>query len=265
MAYRNPRFYFHHALRSAGVAAIGGSTFATLNPRAYVYDSGLGRLGTFNAAEANQFVKADRGASFAALPQPDRLIIPSGHTISTNTLEVRHHTSDPPDGVTGTLIYGPTAQAAGLRVLTLTALTARYLSVTVPASGAWSFPELWLSVLRTTTRGPDPSWKDARVANQFEAQMRSGETYRLELGSERRYFEFTYRALSGADLLVFTDLRTETRNGLYPVYIDPPDDSESAMLMQLLGGLEFEQDYGAPASPTGMNFKVTLRLLEVLA
>jgi hypothetical protein len=262
VAYRNPRYYFHHALRSSGV--LGGSTFSATNPRAYVHDSGLGRLGTFNAAAVNQFVKADRGTGFASLPTPDRLIIPSGHTLSTNTLEVRHHTSDPPDGVTGTLVYGPTAQAAGLRVLTLgTAISNRYCSITVPASGAWSFPELWLSVERTTVRGLDPDWKDSKVANQFEAQMRSGETYRLELGSERRYFEFTYRAISGADLLVFTDLRTETRNGLFPFYVDPPDDTESAILMQLLGGLEFTQDFSVPTS--GAQYSVTLRLLEVLA
>ena len=263
MAYRNPRFYFHHALRSAGVAALGGSAFATANPRAYVHDSGLGRNGTYNAAAVNQYVKADRGASYATLPQPDRLIIPSGHNLGTNTLEVRHHTSDPPDGVTGTLVYGPTAQAAGLRVLTLTAITNRYLSITVPASGAWSFPELWLSVLRTTTRGPDPEWKDSKAANQSEAQMRSGETYRLELGPERRYFEFTYRALSGADLTVFTDMRTETRNGLFPLWVDPPDDGETAILMQIIDGLEFEQDFPVPAN--GAQYQLTLRLLEVLA
>jgi len=264
MAYRNPRFYFHHALRSAGVAALGGSTFSTANPRAYVHDSGLGRLATFAAAAANQFVKADRGASYASLPQPDRLIIPNGHTLSTNTLEVRHHTSDPGDGVTGTLVYGPTAQAAGLRVLTLgAAISNRYLSITVPSSGAWSFPELWLSVLRTTTIGPDPEWTDGKAANQFEAQMRSGETYRLELGAERRFFEFTYRGLSGADLAVFTDMRTETRNGLYPLWVDPPDDGETAILMQILGGLEFEQDFPAPVA--GAQYRLTLRLLEVLA
>lgn len=267
MAYRNPRFYFHHALRSAGVAAIGGSTFATVNgvlSRGYVHDSGLGRLGTFNAAAVNQYVKADRGSGYALLPSLDRLIIPSGHTISTNTLEVRSHTSDPPDGVTGTLRYGPTAQAAGLRVLTLTSpILTRYLSITVPSSGAWSFPELWLSQLRTTTRGPDPKWTDAKVGNQFEASMRSGETYRLELGAERRLFEFTYRALSGADLAVFTEMRTETRNGIFPLWVDPPDDAESAIPMQILGGLEFEQDFATPS--VGPQYAVKLRLLEVLA
>lgn len=264
MAYRNPQYYFHHTLRSAGVAAIGGSTFSTTQPRAYVHDSGGGRNGAFNAAAVNQFVKADRGTGFATLPSCNRLIIPSGHTLSTNTLEVRHHTSDPPDGVTGTLIYGPTAQAAGLRRLTLsTPLTNRYVSVTVPASGAWAFPELWITEMRQTTRGPDPSWKDAKVANQFEASMRSGETYRLELGTERRFFEFTYRALSGADLIVFTDMRTETRNGLYPLYVGPPDDSEEVIMMQILGGLEFEQDFEVPSN--GAQYQLTIRLLEVLA
>lgn len=262
MAYRNPRYYFHHMLRAAGVAALGGSAFATANPRAYIHDSGLGRNGTFAAAATNQFIKVDRGAGAPSLPA-SRLFIPSGHNLGTTTLEVRHHTSDPPDGVTGTLIYGPTAQAAGLRVLTLADITGRYLSVTVPASGAWSFPELWISQERTTTRGLDPSWTDAQVANQFEAQMRSGETYRLELGVVRRMFVFRYRALSGADLAVFTNMRTETRNGLYPLYVDPPDDGESAILMQILDGIELEQDHPVPGS--GATYSLTLRLLEVLA
>jgi hypothetical protein len=45
--------------------------------------------------------------------------------------------------------------------------------------------------------------------------------------------------------------------------VDPPDDAESAILMQILGGLEFEQDFAVPGS--GAQFSVTLRLLEVLA
>ena len=265
MAYRNPRYYFTHTLRTAGAANLGGSTFSTANPRAYVHDSGRNRNGTFNAAAVNQYVKVDQGASFASLPVPRYLIIPSGHNLAGTTLAVRNHNSDPPDGVTGTLLFSAAVAAGHAFLDTNPGANQRWWTITVPASGAWSYPELWLAQQRTTTRGPDPSWKDAKIANQFEAQMRSGETYRLELGSERRYFEFTYRALSGTDLAVFTDMRTETRNGLYPMYVDPPDDSESAILMQLLGGLEFEQDYGAPASATGMNFKVTLRLLEVLA
>jgi hypothetical protein len=266
MAYRNPRYYFHHALRSAGVAAIGGSTFDAIKARVYVHDSGLSLNGAFDVAAVNQFVKADRGVGFASLVSPDRLIIPSGHTISTNTLELRHHTSDPPNGTTGTLIYGPTAQAAGQRVLTLSpVLSQRYLSVTVPASGEWEFPELWITQQRTTVKGLGLDWRDAEVANQFENRLEGGQTYRLELGEDKRRFEWVYNGLSGADLQVFKDMRTETRNGLYPMYVDPPDDTESPILMQAIEGIEFEQDFQSPASSIGPQFRLKLTLLEVLS
>lgn len=264
MAYRNPRFYFEHALRRAGAASIGGTSFDASYPLARVYDSAISRNGKFGASAANQYVKLDRGAGFGSLDDPDTLIIPSGHNLGTATLEVRHHTSDPPDGVTGTTRYTG-AQAAGLRVLTFTGdWSFRYGSITVTTSGQWEFGELWLTKLRTTTTAsPDPDWTDGWLANMVETKMRSAETYRLELARPLRYFRFRYHALSSSDLAVFTDMQVTTRDGLYPLWVDPPDDTETTLFMRIIGGMEFKQDHPVPGA--GATYSLELRLVEELA
>jgi hypothetical protein len=266
MAYRNPNFYFHHAMRTALVANLGGSAYAAASPLARVIDSSISQLGQYNAAAVNQFTKVNRGAGFASLPSPDRLIIPAGHTLAGTTVEVRHNASDPGTGTTGTAIFSG-AVAAGLQVLTLSpVLSLQYALVNVPASGAWAFPELWLAVKRTTVRGVVSAWKQTPLANVQRSDLEGGQSYALRLGAKRRQYDLTWQGLSATDKLVFDDLLTETQDGALPFYFDPPDDAEGTVLVHAITPTspleEVTQDM--PAPQVGPTYTISLKLRELL-
>lgn len=267
MAYRNPSFGSHHMLRLAGAAAIGGSAFNATKVRARAHDSASGKLAAFNGTTANQFVKVDRGAGYASLAQPTALIIPAGHNLTGAHVDVRGHTSDPPDGVTGTVLVSGYPIVAGVNYVPFAALTMRYASITVQESGtAWEFGELWATVFATPSiASPDPAWEDERIPRIVETTLESGVTFRQAKGATRRSWRVTYNAVGiyAPDLVLFRTLESDTQDGLYPFWYLDELVGNNPLLCELVGRVRYTQDAAIPVNQT--TFRVEFEIREVLA
>ncbi len=261
MAFRGPRFMYHHSAR-VGLASLVGSTEATGFPRERIGDNSIRRLARWNATTGTQWIGWDGEAGHVDI---DRLLIPSGHNLSGETVTVRSHTSTFTAETDGTLRHSFTA-AAGLIDEEFTAITDRYLAITATAGGSQrDLAEAVLTETRTDTPGPDPGWRDEYLPNQVETELSSGATFRRARGAAKRRFAFNWHGMSGTDLAVFTDMRTETETGLYPVWVDPPEDTtspEDAIPMRIIR-LELTQDYPIPMA--SIEYSVQLELEEVIS
>ena len=262
MAYRQPLFLSHHALRLAGAAAIGGTAMHVDFPVARAFDSAGLRRARFGGTAANQYVKVDRGAGFAALQTLDRLIIPAGHNLNGCTVQVRQHTSDPAAGTDGTLIGSQAVTGSALVEIALSpALSNRYAIVNfVTAGTAWEFGELWLGKLNAlTTSSPEPEWTEAPLARIAETELESGAVFRVARGQTKRTYRLRIPWNAAADVAVFDFLLSDTADGLFPFYFYDMDSTHAAVRVELVGGLPRRQDHPVPSSSTTFAFELELR------
>jgi len=266
VAFRNPQFLTHHAMRLAGAAAIGGTAMAAGFPVARVFDSAGARRARFGGVVANQFVKVDRGAGFAALPALDRLLIPAGHTLDGCTVEVRHHTSDPADGITGTLVGSVAVTGSALIELALSpAISNRWALVNFATAGtAWEVGELWLGTVNALTMGsPEIDWRSSRIPRLLETTLESGATFRAAKGATRRGWRVTYKWLDASDLVVFDALEADTADRLFPFFWYDFDSTHGPVLVELVGDVERTQDHPVPRN--AVTYSIELELREATA
>jgi hypothetical protein len=264
MAWRNPRYAFLHAARTAGAAAISSqNAFAAAQPKELLVDDRYSERAKFNAAATDHHVQLDRGAG--TLEAIDRLLVPAGHNFSGGNLRIRH--ADDSGFTTGVadLLASTAVSGSALLDYTLTSSTKRYVRMDWPSSPstAWEWGEWILTRTRATTRGPEPGWKDAprHAVQVFETP--SAIDALLETGPDRREIEYLYHLVKdAADLAVFEELISAVGMAR-PLVIDPAYDSEGPLFVRLTQAIERAYDNPAPnTNPISKSYR--LRFLEVL-
>lgn len=261
MAYRNPLFGFLHAARAVGAAAVTPDDADAAYPEERLIDSQIRPRFRFGTTAAGHRIDVDLGAGFAT--GFDRLLIPTGHDLDGRAFTVEQ--DDNAGFATPTSLASGTFSGTGHLDVALTASTERYLRLTITPSGRWSLPELWYTVRRTTTRGPEPGWTDQPLANVNETTLRSGARFAQVNGARRRQFSLSYAHLSDAERATFaTDLMNATLDGALPFWYWPPDDAEPPVLVHLTAAPGMVQDRANPRA-TSQAWNGSLSMIESLA
>ncbi len=267
MAWGNPKWYFLHAARAAGASLISAqNTFAT-DTEHFLIDDRLGSLCTFTGAATDHHIQIDRGAG--TLEEIDRLIIPVGHNFNGENVRIR--TDDNAGFSSPISILSQTAiTSAGLINLAATSgtagdRTARYVRFDWPASSStnWTIPELILTRERTTTRGPDPRWRDEKRSTSEDFQKASGVISTLQPGVDLRFIEMDYRIVKAADFAVFDELLDANGTSI-PFYLQPAYTTESLVWMKMESAVRRNHDEPAPAA-NDESKRYVLSMLENIA
>ena len=261
MAWRSPRFSYQHGLRDAGVSAVtSNNTVATDYPLARLLDERASVNMKMNASAADHYIQIDRGASTPTAI--DRFYIPSGHNFAGADIRLRAATDAAITTSVDTLV-ATVAAAAGAIDKEFTSNTKRYVRLDWPNdSGQWEIPEIWLTNVVTTTRGPEPNWPDERKFNSISLPKANGEAPTVTLGASQRVFSFSYARTETADSASLDALIVAVGTAV-PFILDPPYDDESAVVVRLSRAPRSLFDH--PVPQLGVKSKrYTLDILEVL-
>lgn len=262
MAYRAPRFMPHHSAQH-DLASLGGSAVASGYERAWVADGIAGVLFRWDGSSGDQFLEWDGGAS---APDRDRLIIPAGHNLDGQDLQVRGSATPITASTDGTLRHSFTA-AAGLIDESVAALSDRYVGLVAPSVAAQlELGEVFLTQIRAPAVGPAPGWSQTPIPNRFDTALRSGAIQSSVLGPARTRWRFEYHDVGGTDYTLFQDLLAETRHGADPFYFDPPTDdgAPDPPVFVKLTDYDEVQDFGKGLEGLGPFYRVTLELTEMV-
>lgn len=262
MAYRAPFFCFMHAMRDQGASECGSDPAADSSyPLIRLLDNHTGTVFKHDSAQADSYIWVDLQDATPD-PAPNRFVLAAGHNLGGLTWLVQQDTGS---GFASPTSRGGSTVPAGTGVYSsdFAAVTERYLRFKITESVQGEYREFMFGRTRTPIAGPSPDWTDEYRPNLLEIPMRSGSVYRLELGDAKRHIGITFPAVESADLVIFEDLETQTRHGLYPFYFFPPDDGEDPIFVQLTRPISRRQASRNPQG-TGQWFDVTLSMLEVL-
>lgn len=260
MAYRSPFFVSHHALRTAGNAAVTVTNEAAGFPKYRLLDSRHDALFRFNTSAAGHTIVVDRGAG--SLLSINRAVIPSGHNFSGASVVIE---SDDNAGFASATTMFTGTIPAGLFDQVLTASAERYMRLRVTSTGQWELSEFILSVTRTPTVGPTPKYTDEQFPTYSETVLRSGNAYRLQLGDDRQRFAVEWSAVPVAEVVSLFDLVwTESGQGIYPVWYGGADSTLAILPVLLTDQIERRQSSPVPLT-SGLYFDVRVSMLEQLS
>lgn len=260
MAWRVPRYSYRHALRTIGVSGITVSPAADASFPVYnLIDDRASSFFKFGSSSSAAVIDGDLGAT---PPVVDRVVIPAGHNLSGATITVSEDdnagfTSPNALGTSGTL-------TSALVDLSFTASSERYVRVAVNGTGTWELPQLYLTQTNTTTRGPEQRWADTLTDNVVQFALRSGSVASLELGPDRRTFEYAYRALDATDEAIFAALWSECKTAR-PFLLDPAYDSEAALFVKLAAPIDRQNDREVPNAAAAPRWQRRLTMIEHVA
>lgn len=266
MAYRGPRFCFHHSAAAVPGSLVGTAPVASgvgAGPRERIADSKLGALLRLDATSGDAWVAWDGGAGHVGL---DRLFIPAGHNLNavSGTVELRSSASPFAASTDGTLRHSWTP-TAGQQDRTFSAITDRYIALAVKTVSARpELGEVFVSQTRTPSRGPVAPWADSPTPNLLRTETRERDVYFRALGPALREISWQFERveLSG-DLVLFRDLADAARFGI--VYVDPPtnDGGSPDPAVAFWAEVAVEQTSSRP-SGTGLTYSARVTLLEAL-
>ncbi len=261
MALQNPQLYARHIIRTAGSANLTSSVAAAAGfPITRLLDDQAKRLFKFSTSAANHTVTIDQTAAPLLC---DAIIIPAGHNLGGEVIEVR--SSADPASWPGTLRKSFTAAAGtGIILNEFSAFTADHIRIQFTGTGQFEFGELVLTLILALVLGPVPRFSDFAEPNFGQARMLSGEVFRNIRGSAQRAIEIEWNRLGFVDQLKLDLLASESQNGVLPVYFRSPYDDKADIPVRIIDGLiRREQDSPNPGG-TGMEETLTLRLREAL-
>lgn len=256
MAWRDPAFVFLHSWRVAGGSALTASSEEAGFAKARVIDDQRGPLFQWDDASAGNALTLDRGAG--SLEAVDRLLIPEGHNLSGQGLILETSTTGAFGGEETERVN--VTAGAGVISEAFTSTADRYHRVRVP-SYQGQIGEVFVGRYRSITRGLEPGYVDQDEPVIAETTLRSGNVYRVQLGSAQRAFAVTFRLADGANELLLQDLLSQTANLLRPFWYYPPDDGQSPVLVLGDPDVARQQDSRAPRA-TGEKWRYALRMLE---
>lgn len=270
MAFRNFRYSFLHAARDAGVSALSSNNGVVSGyPLDNLIDSMAGYICRLDTVAADHYLQLNRGA--AGLEEIDRLYIPVGHNLNTETVRVRTDTTTAFSPGTEILAETAISSAAAIDLPMTggneTQRKAQYVRLDFPNAGSIQpeLPELVYSRIRAPSVGPEKGWTDMLIHNTQDFMKRTGVVASLSRGADRRLFELVYRDVDlPADLAIFSELITTCGTSL-PFLVDPMFDTEAVVWMKQVDDSRQGQDQAVPATTETPMKQVHLNMLQHLA
>ena len=258
MTWRNPIYMPQNVWRDGGT--LSWSNQLSTHPWERVRDHMLRRQGKFDTAQVDNYVALDRG--FVGYT-PNYFII-ANHDI-TGVLYYESSTNGLWSGEqvirwAGTIDADPFEITDSM----MTPTNDQHVRIRMGSSGAWSIGELSLSTRLKPTQGPDPAFIDQLVPNILKIETRSGVTYRLQLGAERRQMHYVYRHVSVANQAYFGTLLWACGGGTLPFWMWPTDDANGPYFVELEEPITREQAAANPMA-IGEQYDTTVRMIEVLS
>jgi len=224
MAYRAPRYSYHHAGRDAGPITISDSA-AALYPLDNLTDDRNGTVFMFDGVVTDPTLIMDLTGSFVAEDHVgfNRVIIPANHSILTikvdqaddllftQNVELLHDTDISP---TPSTLYdsGEFDTAASTR---------RFIRFTFVGTSVFFMAQLILTKIKELTVGPDlENSPDGYRANVTRLLQNDGQSPTILHGPQQRVIEYSYAPVEGADLAILEELIAIAGMDK-PFYIDP--------------------------------------------
>ena len=262
MAYRVARFAWLHAARLAGSAGITASTgtFDADGEKAFLID---GRRTLALLTGTNPAIDIDRGAG--SLAAVSRLLIPSGHNLDGETIQLEADSVATFDSPSTVLVNSVTVSGTGFIDEAFTSSSLRYLRFIVESFGpdTADIPQLIITATQTPTIGPDPAWGDGVQSNLLRFEKQSRDDAVLQTAAAQRVFEYEFRAASGADLTLFDALVAHAATGQRFI-LDPVFDDETPLWVEMVGDPQIANDFPIPTTGTkAKRYRMVLR--EVIA
>ena len=275
MAYQNPAFYFYHLGRiSTEVLALPASP--TPPDEFPVYDSRLGELFKWpsNLTTSKQMRHAINSTTDPNVLLIDTLIVAGqnmgGARINcfTNPGAVDILNPDYFPNVDGsengkTLLIPLTAAVQG----SATYIEVGFSHYNPPNVGSNLIvpeaSEIWLTIERVMSRGPQPSWTHSWRRTQKRYESVGGVSSTWQTGPARKTWTLTWRNLHGADRQILLDGQDQTDDWSQPFWFRPPDTTYPTLLVELDRDADWQQDFSDPLI-AGTSDKVTMPMIEVL-
>ncbi len=261
MAWRAPRYNVLHAGRDAGVAALAVSPAAATDfPVDNLIDDRAGSLFKFTSSGADSTIDIDRGA--AGLEAVDRLIIPAGHNF-TGTYDLEADDNSGFSSPTALVTAATWAAAGAQHDISFTANTEQFLRIKWLATAQWEVPQIVWTRKRTPVVGPNSIFLDRLEDSTLDFSKPSGVIASLQLGPDRRRFQYQYRFIESADELVFDAIWLDTKT-LNPFWLDPAFDDEPVIWVKFTEPIDRQSDTEAPLN-TGRVWQRALSMLQHIA
>jgi hypothetical protein len=261
VTYRPPAFMVTHSVANRSIASItttGGSYLSDAHKRALI-DFRVGDFALYNTVLASALLDVDMGSAFLF----NRLVIPFGHNLTGQTIQVETDTSSGfgTPTLVGTLVV-PSITPIDLPLTTSVAERYWRFRMTLSPSIAPSFSEFWLGGYSELTA-------DAYVDQAFENGYRSpvirteypSGVATLALATARRRFSLTVRNLDSAGT-DYAALAVVLRLGhTRPFWYWPPDTIDAGpFLVQLEQDGTRVQEFPSPTART--LYQVDLAMAE---
>lgn len=274
MAAQSVVFYYYHAIRAA-VAAGGtfeaGSTIDNFD-HSPLYDNRQGErvIWTNDLGTANQSCRGPVDGS--SLSDAIDTIILSGHNCTGQTVTAKGRTSN------DDLITPNHTITAADRAPVVVPLTAAinaadtHLQVTFISDGTGAgdaivpeLTELWLTTKHTMSKAIEAGWNHPWRAPALSGFLnQSGVSSTWLFGPARKTYRLTWDNLTGADLVILKNMRTQTDEFTAPFWMQPPDSVFPIVMVELDRDSDWEQVFEAPLN-AGTQHRITLPLIEVIA
>lgn len=259
-----PFFVIDHAARTAESASMTPAA-ATGFEAYYLRDGGAAHLAKFGSSGANSRIDVNRGAG--TLSTLDRLVIPSGHNLGAQTVNVYGSATGAFAGEEVTL--HTFTSAAGLLNEVLTTPSAhRYLRVVFAGTGQWQLGELWIGRTVTLTQGQSSAWSDPYAPNLLYYVFDSGVTGAVELGPAVRALDFSWSGVGVRDQNDITRMEgvlSDIQYGLLTFWFQAPDSVEPLRLVRLAQPYDRTQALRNPRLAGIIAYNYTLQMIEDLS
>ena len=265
MSYRNPRWCVLHAAKDAGVSAITVLSEDANFPKENLIDDRAGSVFK-NASAAVQTIVVDRGAG--TLEAVDRIFFPNPGNLELGTGGWTLEAADDSGFTTNltSLVASGTIQLPGSTTPVSEEFTSnaqRYVRFTSASSVILVIPQLILSKVRTTERGPAADWRGPTPrSNVLAAEKSSGAVAHFQRGPDRNEYRFEYRRVKETDDLAALDALFAAGEASVFVF-DPPDTTDPSILATV-ARRERQNDHPAPAGISGRRLLYEFELLEHL-
>jgi hypothetical protein len=268
MAYRAPRYSYHHAARDRGAGNVTISdTEVAAFPQENMADDRAGTVFLWTGTPTNPTVDIDLGeAPFET--GYNRLILPPSHNVERLTVEQADNEdfdsnletlhADNTDPVAETLYdSGEFDTQASDR---------RYIRITFTGSSAQWLSQLVLTKINTLTVGPTlADAPDGKIDNVTTLIQNTGRRPSIQHGPQQRVLEYPYEyALSGDDLTTMEALIAAVGMAV-PFFVDPasfstpPETDEPALWMKFSGMPESRLAVDVPMNATrSKTFRLSL-------
>jgi hypothetical protein len=256
MTVRAPRFSYRHTIQEAvsrgfGWEDDGSDPWRSDTPKERMSD-GQNKLLAGKSDGDNENIIFQRGRDDFSLGMEQialsRFIVPSGNNLAVDRLLRLRFFSTSPGGSAftptlsdGSIIHWHVTSSGVLDIEfdttdTATLYAKRFLFGTYASFSGQdpSLGEIWWTNIAQPQSGVAYGWEDVTQAVATDYEMRSGEIHTLVHGDPRRQFSIRHEAVSGADLLVYDELRRKSAHDAGAFWYDHTDSADKEIVIDAM-------------------------------